>query len=124
MMSFSVSLDPMLAIVESHVKLTPAVRQAIRNEWSAVARRAEVVQPSPAAEAILTTEQAAKEAGVSRPYMVKLIDAGDVELHQMVGNQRRVLSSAVQRWRANERLRQAKALAWLGEDLDEEIFSE
>jgi len=60
---------------------------------------------------------------VSRPFMAKLIDTGAVALHQKVGNQRRVLRSAVLRWRADERSRQAKALKRLGEGLDEEIFS-
>lgn len=125
-MSFSFSLDPMLEIVERHVRLTPAARQAIKTEWSKATPHVNVVPeaaPEPVDE-ILTTEQAARDAGVSRPFMVKLIDGGDVELHQMVGNQRRVKRSAVQRWRANERVRQVQALKQLGEDLDTEIFSE
>ncbi|NYT50892.1 hypothetical protein H0A72_16375 [Parapusillimonas granuli] len=34
-------------------------------------------------------------AGVSRPYMVRLIDSGALELHMMAGNRRRVRHSAV-----------------------------
>ena len=55
--------------------------------------------------------------------MANLIDSGAVELHQKVGNQRRVLRSAVVRWRADEQSRQAKSLKRLAKDLDEEIFS-
>src|SRR3546814_8339619 len=55
--------------------------------------------------------------------MAKLIDSGVVEQHQKVGNQRRVLRSAVTRWQEAERSRQAKALQRLSKDLDEEIFS-
>lgn len=54
--------------------------------------------------------------------MAKLIDTGAVELHQMVGKQRRVLRSAVLRWQEAERVRQAKALKRLANRLDEEIF--
>ncbi len=61
--------------------------------------------------------------GVSRAFMAKLIDSGAVELHQKVGNQRRVLRSVVARWQAAERSRQAKSLKRLAGDLDEEIFS-
>ena len=75
------------------------------------------------ADPVLTTEQAAQVVGVSRPFMAKLIDTGAVELHHKVGNQRRVLRSAVLRWRTDERSRQAKALKRLAEDLDEEITS-
>lgn len=46
---------------------------------------------------MLTTEQAAQLVGVSRPYMVKLLDSGAVELHMMAGNRRRVRRSAVTR---------------------------
>lgn len=75
------------------------------------------------ADPVLTTEQAAQLAGVSRPFMAKLIDSGAVALHQKVGNRRRVLRSAVARWQEAERKRQAQSLKRLAEDLDGEIFS-
>lgn len=65
-----------------------------------VARR---YSPSPDPDPVLTTEQAARLVGVSRPFMVKLIDSGAVELHMMAGNRRRVRRSAVTRWHAAER---------------------
>ena len=73
---------------------------------------------------VLSTEQAAKLLGVSRPFVVKLIDSGVLEMHQRVGNQRRVLKSAALSWRADERARQAKALKRLADDLDGEIFDQ
>jgi excisionase family DNA binding protein len=71
---------------------------------------------------VLTTEQAARLLGVSRPFVVRLIDSGSIALHQRVGNQRRVLGSAVLAWQSSERSRQAKALKQLAGDLDDEIF--
>jgi excisionase family DNA binding protein len=79
--------------------------------------------PSGSSDPVLTTEQAARLAGVSRPYMAHLIDTGAVALHKMVGKQRRVLRSAVSDWQQAERTRQAKSLKRLARDLDEEIFS-
>lgn len=72
---------------------------------------------------VLSTQQAADLAGVSRPYLVARIDAGDVPMHEEVGNQRRVLKSSVQAWQKLERQRQSRALSQLGDDLDDEIFS-
>jgi len=79
--------------------------------------------PSRNTDPVLTTEQAARLVGVSRPFMAKRIDSGAVELHQKVGNQRRVRRSAVIRWQAAERSRQAKSLERLAVELDKEIFS-
>ncbi|MGH8784845.1 MAG: hypothetical protein ACREYA_07125 [Cupriavidus necator] len=49
------------------------------------------------------------------------IDAGDIPLHQQVGNQRRILKSAVLAWHRRERARRRKALGQLGTHLDHEI---
>ena len=126
-LSFSVA--PFVSIVERHVKVSEKARQAIARDLAEVLGHADVQwlsaserQP-PQDDAILTTEQAARLAGVSRPYMVKLIDTGAVALHQKVGNQRRVLRSAVLRWQQAERARQTQSLKRLAQDLDEEIFS-
>jgi hypothetical protein len=54
---------------------------------------------------------------------VARIDAGDIALHQQVGNQRRVLRSAVESWQTRERAKQRRALGKLGDDLDAEIFA-
>jgi hypothetical protein len=57
------------------------------------------------------------------PYIVARIEAGDIPLHQQVGNQRRVLQSAVLAWHRQEQTRRRKALGHLGADLDDEIFA-
>jgi excisionase family DNA binding protein len=77
----------------------------------------------PAADTVLTTQEAADLVGVSRPYIVARIEAGDIPLHQQVGNQRRVLKSAVLTWHRQEQTRRRKALGQLGADLDAEIFA-
>ena len=135
-MKLSFSVEPFVSIVSRHVKVSEKARQGIVRDLAEVLGHADVqlltstdalIEERPQqvreADAVLTTEQAAQVVGVSRPFMAKLIDTGAVALHQKVGNQRRVLRSAVLRWRADERSRQAKALKRLGEGLDEEIFS-
>lgn len=126
----SLSVEPLVSIVQRHVKVSEKARQAIQRDLAELLGQADVqllTEPGPvhggSADAVLTTEQAARLAGVSRPHMVKLIDSGVVELHQKVGNQRRVLRSAVERWQATERKRQAQALKRLAADLDEEILA-
>jgi hypothetical protein len=54
---------------------------------------------------------------------VARIDAGDIPLHQQVGNQRRVLKSTVQAWHRREQGRRRKAIRQLGAELDTEIFA-
>lgn len=131
----SFAVEPFVSIVQRHVKVSPKARQAIARDLAEALGRADVQLFSAAAsarmgsaneeapDAVLTTEQAAQLAGVSRPFMVKLIDSGAVELHQRVGNQRRVLRSAVEHWQESERKRQTKSLKRLAKDLDEEIFA-
>ena len=126
----SFDVEPVVSIVRRHVKLSKAADAAITNKLIEMLGRATVQLRTTDHKAavreddeVLTTEQAAQLANVSRPYMVKLIDAGTVPLHQKVGNQRRVLRSAVTQWQEDERQRQAKALKRLSKDLDEEILS-
>lgn len=135
-LKLSFSVEPFVSIVRRHVRVSEKARQAIERDLAEVLEHAgvQLLTASDAlvgeraaqvqeADPVLTTEQAAKMVGVSRPFMAKLIDSGAVELHHKVGNQRRVLRSAVVRWRAEERSRQAKAMKRLAEDLDGEIFS-
>lgn len=135
-LKISFSVEPLVSIVSRHVKVSEKARQAITRDLTEVLGHADVqLLPSSSglvgersdqakeADPVLTTEQAAQLVGVSRPFMVKLIDSGAVELHQKVGNQRRVLRSTIVRWHEDERLRQAKSLKRLAKDLDQEIFS-
>ncbi|SHI18542.1 helix-turn-helix domain-containing protein [Pollutimonas bauzanensis] len=125
----SFDVEPVVSVVRRHVTLSKEADEAITQELIEMLGRATVQLRTTDHKAahnddpVLTTEQAAQFVNVSRPYMAKLIDSGAVELHQKVGNQRRVLRSAVTRWQAAERTRQAKVLKLLSKDLDEEILS-
>lgn len=110
----SFDVEPVVSVIRRHVKLSKAADAAITHDLIEMLGRASVQLRTTENKAAvgsddpqLTTEQAAQLAGVSRPYMAKLIDTGAVTLHQMVGNQRRVLRSAVLRWQEAERARQA-----------------
>lgn len=133
-LSVNVDLDLLVEVVRRHVKLTAQATRLIKGEFaqlfqipaisaSASARENVTARPEPAAEHILTTQEAADLVGASRPYIVARIEAGDIPLHQQVGNQRRVLRSAVLVWRRQEQTRRRKALGQLGADLDSEILS-
>mgnify|MGYP000901970269 CR=1 FL=1 len=123
----SFSVDPLVAIVQRHVKISERARQAIARDLTDALEHASVDMdvrqpPVEAEDPVLTTEEAAQLLKVSRPFVVKLIDTGAVALDKKVGNQRRVRRSAVLHWQQSERLRQAKSLRRLAKDLDEEIF--
>lgn len=133
-LSVNVDLDLLVEVVRRHVKLTAQATRLIKGEFaqlfqipaisaSASARENVTARPEPAAEHILTTQEAADLVGASRPYIVARIEAGDIPLHQLVGNQRRVLRSAVLLWHRQEQTRRRKALGQLGADLDSEILS-
>ena len=135
-LSVNVDLDLLVEVVRRHVKLTAQATRLIKDEFaqlfqipaisasaSSSARENATARPEPAAEHILTTQEAADLVGVSRPYIVARIEAGDIPLHQQVGNQRRVLRSAVLVWHRQQQTRRRKALGQLGADLDSEILS-
>ncbi|MDZ7591186.1 MAG: excisionase family DNA-binding protein [Rubrivivax sp.] len=129
-LSVNVDIDPLVEAVRRHVKLTPQTTRLIKSEFvqlfkgatiSGSARKATEAEPT--MDAVLTTQQAADLVGVSRPYIVARIEASDIPLHQQVGNQRRVLKSAVVAWHRQDQARRRKALGQLGADLDSEIFA-
>ena len=131
-MSVNIDIDPLVEVVRRHVKLTPQATRLIKGEFaqlfrnptiSGSTRKPAAAKPGPATDPVLTTQEAADLVGVSRPYIVARIEAGDIPLHQQVGNQRRVLKSAVLAWHRKEQTRRRKALGQLGADLDSEIFA-
>lgn len=131
-LSVNIDIDPLVEVVRRHVKLTPQAMRLIKGEFaqlfqnptiSGSTRKSTAIKPVPASDPVLTTQEAADLVGVSRPYIVARIDAGDVPLHQQVGNQRRVLKSAVLAWHRQEQTRRRKALGQLGADLEDEIFA-
>jgi len=128
--ALSIDIDPLVEVVRRHVKLTPHTTRLIKGEFAQLFRSATIsgstrkaTSAEPPADAVLTTQQAADLVSVSRPYIVARIEAGDIALHQQVGNQRRVLQSAVLTWHRREQTRRRKALSQLGADLDSEIFA-
>lgn len=131
-LSVNVDIDPLVEVVRRHVTLTPQAARLIKGEFAQLFRNPSISgstrQPAAAkhgqaTDPVLTTQEAADLVGVSRPYIVARIEAGDIPLHQQVGNQRRVLNSAVLAWHRKEQTRRRKALGQLGADLDSEIFA-
>jgi excisionase family DNA binding protein len=127
----TVEVDPLVDVVRRHVHLTPSLAKLIKGDFVRLFRNPALApapgtsKPKPAADTdpVLSTQDAADLVGVSRPYLVARIEAGDIPLHQQVGNQRRVLKSAVLAWHRREQARRRRALGHLGADLDSEIFA-
>jgi excisionase family DNA binding protein len=131
-LSVNIDIDPLVEAVRRHVKLTPQTTRLIKGEFAQIfqnptisgsTRKTTTAKSEPATDLVLSTQEAADLVGVSRPYIVARIEAGDIPLHQQVGNQRRVLKSAVLAWHRHEQTRRRKALGQLGADLDNEIFA-
>ncbi len=127
----TVEVDPLLDVVRRHVHLTPSLAKVIKGDFMrlfqnpALAPAPATAKPEPTADTdpVIGTQEAADLVGVSRPYLVARIEAGDIPLHQQVGNQRRVLKSAVLAWHRREQARRRRVLEQLGADLDSEIFA-
>ena len=128
------ALDPVVEVISRHVDLTPALAKVIRRDLDKLlagrfehhqkAHFIKVGKQSLNDNLPLRTQEAADLIGVSRPFLVRHIDAGDIPLHSIVGNQRRVLKKDVLAWHERQREQQRAALAELGAALDDEIFSD
>lgn len=130
-LTVNIDIDPLVEVVRRRVKLSAQMTRSIRGDLARLLQTAAVSSSSAQAPAaqhaaahdpVLSTQAAADLVGVSRPYLVARIEAGDIPLHQQVGRQRRVLQSAVLAWHRREQSRRRKALGQLGADLDREIF--
>lgn len=125
-------VDPFVAAIRRHVAIEPKVARMLRRDLrqafeQAVRQMGKEVRPrsvDEAADPVLSTQEAADLVGVSRPFMAARIDMGDIPLHQQVGNQRRVLKSAVLKWQDQSRQRQGKALSSLARNIDDEYGGE
>ena len=78
-----------------------------------------LVSENGATEQMLTTQQVADALGVSRPFVVKLIDAGELPA-QRVGTHRRVRADDVEQWKAENRRKRLETLKELAQ-LDREL---
>ena len=70
-------------------------------------------------EKLLSTQQVADILGVSRPFVVKLIDGGQLPA-QLVGTHRRVRADDLELWKAENRRRRLETLSELAK-LDREL---
>jgi excisionase family DNA binding protein len=131
-LTVNIDIDPLVDVVRRHVRLTPEATRRIKGEFAQLfqnpsirgsTRRPTTAQAESVDDAVLTTQEAADLVGVSRPYIVARLEASEIPLHQQVGNQRRVLRSAVLAWHRQEQARRRKALGQLGANLDSEIFA-
>ena len=130
-LTVSIEIDPLVEVVRRHVKLSARATRLIEGDFARLLRSPTVrrasrdrsAAPARDADTVLSTQEAADLVGVSRPYIVARIEAGDIPLHQQVGNQRRVLKSTVEAWHRREQTRRRRALGQLGAELDDEIFS-
>ncbi len=68
---------------------------------------------------MLTTQQVADALGVSRPFVVKLIDKGELAAH-LVGTHRRVRADNLERWKAENKRQRLQTLSELAA-LDREL---
>ncbi|GAA0596754.1 helix-turn-helix domain-containing protein [Kribbella sandramycini] len=66
----------------------------------------------------VTTQQAADLLGVSRPTVVRLIDAGELRCER-IGNRRKILLADLLAYRETRRQRQYQAIADTSVDIDE-----
>lgn len=117
-------VDRLIAAVDRQLHPAPETMSTLRHEFerlaSAVAGTEAGEVLSPPGDRVLRTQEAADLIGISRPFLVSRIDAGEIPLFQQVGNQRRVLESDVRRWHEKSRAQQRDAMRQLAGQIDDE----
>lgn len=99
-----------------HLELPPEVFEVLRNVVQAMAE-GQAVTVAPIHQR-LTTQEAAELLGVSRPTLVKLLEAGDIAFEQP-GRHRRVLLADVLAYRTSRSIQRRKSLDRMVEIADE-----
>ena len=100
------------------IDLPPSVGQLVLDVLTHVAR-GEMVTFVPYG-AILTTKEAADLLNVSRPFLVQLLESGDIDFHR-VGTHRRIRAEDVLAFKAKrdtERKAELRELQRLGQEFD------
>lgn len=93
---------------QKEVRLPPGVSRAVRRLLDRLAAGEAVQLVS--ADAELTTREAAELLGISRTYLVRLVDEGRIPAH-MVGSHRRLRAADVLAYRRDREERLAKVAA-------------
>lgn len=101
-----------------HIPLPDEV-SAILTQVVAAMRAGKAITVTPQSQS-LTTQQAADLLGVSRPTLVKLIEAGDLPCTR-TSNRRMVLLDDVLAYRTRRREQQLAAIAATQADLDDDV---
>jgi excisionase family DNA binding protein len=105
---------------ERTVELPPAVGRIVMELLMHISRGEAVTFVPFGAE--LTTQQAADMLNVSRPFLIKLLEGGQLPFH-MVGSHRRISAPDLMAYRRQRETRQKEALkelARLGQQIDAE----
>lgn len=103
---------------EVEIELPAAIGRAVLDLLAHIARGEMVTFVPYGAE--LTTQQAADLLNVSRPFLTKLLEKGEIEFHR-VGTHRRIRADHLLRYkeqRDSERAAAMKELQRLGQDYD------
>lgn len=114
---------PTFALVNgSHSVALPAEINAILTQVVAAMRAGKAITVTPQSQS-LTTQQAADLLGMSRPTLVKLIDAGEIPCTR-TSNRRMLLLDDALEYRRKRRDRQLAAIAATQADLVEDLEPE
>ena len=89
-----IDIASLIQVARRHVKLSARATRLIEGDFARLLRspavrsasRSRNAAPARDADTVLNTQEAADLLGVSRPYIVARIEAGDIPLHQQVGS--------------------------------------